>query len=75
MRDEEEGTEVKSNMAEDPVCGMDVDEKTARFKSEHMGKTYYFCDQACKTVFDKNPMRFMDEQEKHSEHSCGCGCC
>jgi YHS domain-containing protein len=28
-------------MAIDPVCKMTVDEKTAKFKSEYKGKTYY----------------------------------
>ena len=60
-------------MTTDPVCGMTVDEKTAQFTSEHMGKTYYFCSQSCKTVFDKNPMRFMNESD-HTHHSCGCCC-
>jgi YHS domain-containing protein len=45
-------------MAKDPVCGMTVDEKTAKYKSEHMGKTYYFCNQSCKAAFDKNPGRY-----------------
>ncbi|MCJ7424897.1 YHS domain-containing protein [Candidatus Bathyarchaeota archaeon] len=61
-------------MAKDPICGMNVNEKTAKIKSEYMGKTYYFCNQACKTTFDKNPMRYAGEQEKHSGHSCDCGC-
>lgn len=46
-------------MAKDPVCGMKVDEKTAKFTSEHMGKKYYFCSQMCKTNFDRNPMKYM----------------
>lgn len=58
-------------MVTDPVCGMDVDGKTTQFKSEHIGKIYYFCSQSCKTVFDKNPMRFMSEDD-HTHHSCGC---
>jgi YHS domain-containing protein len=66
--------EVKMQMVKDPVCGMNVDEKTAKFKSEHMGKTYYFCNQSCKTTFDKNPMKFVSKQED-SGHSCDCGCC
>ncbi|MGQ9641893.1 MAG: YHS domain-containing protein [Candidatus Bathycorpusculaceae bacterium] len=45
-------------MAKDLVCGMNVNEKTARFKSEYKGKTYYFCSQACKATFDKNPARY-----------------
>ncbi len=44
-------------MAKDPVCGMTVDEKTAKFKSDYMGTTYYFCSQTCKTSFDKNPTK------------------
>lgn len=61
-------------MAKDPVCGMDVDEKTAKFKSEHMGKTYYFCSQTCKATFDKNPMKYAggSEHSGHSRHGCCC---
>ena len=49
-------------MVRDPVCGMMVDEKTAKFKSQHGGKTYYFCAQGCKTLFDKNPSRYVAGQ-------------
>jgi YHS domain-containing protein len=59
-------------MTEDPVCGMSVDEKTAKYKSEYMGKTYYFCNQSCKAIFDKNPQRFTEEHSEHSGHSCCC---
>ena len=45
-------------MAKDPVCGMNVEEKTAKFKSEHAGKTYYFCNQSCKATFDNNPNKY-----------------
>jgi YHS domain-containing protein len=41
-------------MMKDPVHGMMVDEKTAKFKSEHKGKTFYFCSE-CKQTFDKDP--------------------
>ena len=46
-------------MAKDPICGMDVDEKTAKFKSEYKGKTYYFCAKGCKDTFDKNPQKYV----------------
>ena len=62
-------------MAKDPVCGMSVDEKTAKFKSEHMGKTYYFCSQVCKTTFDKNPTKYMGSSGGHSMHDGGHSCC
>jgi YHS domain-containing protein len=62
--------EVKWNMAKDPVCGMNVDEKTAKLKSEYMDKTYYFCAQSCKATFDKNPSKFLSKQS-----GCSCGSC
>lgn len=45
-------------MTKDPVCGMQLNEATAPAKSEHRGKTYYFCSLACKTAFDKNPEKY-----------------
>jgi YHS domain-containing protein len=45
-------------MAKDPVCGMEVEEKKAAAKSEHMGKTYYFCAPGCKKAFDENPGKY-----------------
>jgi YHS domain-containing protein len=39
----------------DPVCKMKVDSKTAQWKSEYKGKTYYFCAPGCKRTFDKDP--------------------
>ncbi len=45
-------------MAIDPICKMKVDEKKAKFKSEHQGKMYYFCSAQCKKEFDKNPKKY-----------------
>ncbi len=64
-------------MAKDVVCGMTVDEKTAKFKSDYMGKTYYFCNRMCKETFDENPGKYAGGSggSGHSMgHSC-CGCC
>jgi len=62
-------------MAKDPVCGMTVDEKTAKLKTEHMGKTYYFCNQSCKATFDKNPTKYAGASATgHSSCGCCCGC-
>ena len=46
-------------MAKDLVCGMSVDEKKAAAKSEHKGKTYYFCAPGCKKAFDANPTKYV----------------
>lgn len=42
----------------DPICGMTVNPKTAKFSSDYMGKTYYFCNRGCKEIFDKNPEQY-----------------
>lgn len=59
-------------MAIDPVCGMEVDEKTAAATSAYQGKTYYFCAPGCKTSFDKNPEKYLDkpsgEEHHHQQH-------
>ena len=49
----------------DPICNMDVDEKSARASgriSEYQGKTYYFCADSCKQQFDKEPERYIDKK-------------
>ncbi len=67
----EHGKEV-TKIAKDPVCGMEVDEKKAPAKSEHMGKTYYFCAPACKKAFDENPAKYTGggghEMAGHGSH-------
>jgi len=52
--------------AEDPVCGMDVDEKRAAAagrKSEYKGATYYFCADECKKQFDADPTKYADPHD------------
>jgi YHS domain-containing protein len=55
-------------MAIDPVCHMEVDEKTAQWKSEYHGKTYYFCAPGCQSSFDKDPEKFLGQTPTQSEH-------
>jgi YHS domain-containing protein len=50
---------MRSFMAKDLICGMNVDEKSARYKSEYKGKIYYFCSPTCKEDFDKNPEKHL----------------
>lgn len=56
-------------MVKDPVCGMAVDEKTIKFKSEYMGKTYYFCCGSCKATFDKNQTKHAGGYIEHPRSS------
>jgi len=43
----------------DPVCKMEVDTKTAQWKSEYQGKMYYFCAPGCKRAFEKEPEKYL----------------
>ena len=56
-------------MAKDLVCGMDVDPRRARAKSEYQGKTYYFCAPGCKVAFDRDPEKYLESAE--SDHAGG----
>lgn len=45
-------------MVKDPICKMNVDEKTAKFASEHGGTKFYFCSAGCKAKFDSDPHKY-----------------
>ncbi len=45
-------------MVIDPVCKMEVDEKSARLVSRYGGKSYYFCAPGCKKEFDRKPAKY-----------------
>ena len=45
----------------DPVCKMEVDPATAQWKSEYIGRTYYFCAPGCKAPFEKEPEKYLEE--------------
>jgi YHS domain-containing protein len=62
-------------MAIDLVCEMEVDEKTAKFKTTYQGKTYYFCAPGCKIAFEENPNKYITKSSKNSNDNCCCGHC
>ena len=47
-------------MATDPVCGMTVEETTAKHTAQHDGQTYYFCAPGCKKAFEAEPHKYLD---------------
>ena len=49
---------VPRSMAIDPICKMEVDPRTAKWKSTYNGKEYFFCAPGCKKAFDKNPEKY-----------------
>jgi YHS domain-containing protein len=48
----------------DPVCGMEVTYETAQARSEYNGQTYYFDSLECKETFDKDPEKYVTEEQK-----------
>ena len=51
----------------DPICKMEVDtENPPGGQSEHQGTTFYFCAPGCKVAFDKEPEKYLNEDEAES---------
>ncbi len=48
------------DLAIDPVCGMSVDRKTAKFRHAHDGKAFFFCSDRCLTKFRADPAHYLD---------------
>ncbi len=48
-----------TELIRDVVCGMTVDEKSAKYQTEFEGKPYYFCSQSCMTEFKTNPGKYV----------------
>jgi Cu+-exporting ATPase len=48
--------------AKDPVCGMDVNPATAKYKHDSLGKSYYFCSAGCLAKFQANPEQYTTKQ-------------
>lgn len=40
----------------DPVCGMEVNDD--KIESSYLGKTFHFCSEQCKKVFNLNPNKY-----------------
>src|SRR3954447_9160720 len=49
-----------AHAVKDPVCGMDVDPHTAKHRTDHNGRPYYFCSAGCPTKFRADPAKYLD---------------
>jgi Cu2+-exporting ATPase len=66
-------------MSKDPVCGMQVDEKSTPHVSTYSGVSYFFCSVDDKRTFDANPESYVkgavqdipndDEHKQHHAHN------
>ena len=56
-------------MIKDPVCGMDIDEKSAAHEHVFEGVKYYFCSDNCHDTFMANPSKYaMQKKQDHATH-------
>ena len=51
-------------MTIDPVCKMEVDKNRAAAISEYKGRKYYFCAVGCKKAFDREPDKYLVEENQ-----------
>jgi len=45
----------------DPVCEMKVDSNNPPFIFIDNGKTYYFCSEACKVLFERMSEKYLEQ--------------
>jgi len=56
-------------MIKDPVCGMTINPQHTVVSIHYQGKTYYFCSQLCKTMFEREPEKYVKGEETKSEET------
>ncbi len=59
MEEQKSSTGIGSKIVVDPVCGMDVALGKTPFVSHYKGKGYYFCAEACRKTFEKDPNKYL----------------
>lgn len=62
-----------SEMAKDPVCGMQVKVETAKWTSEYGAKRWFFCSEGCKKKFEADPERYGGTGSGHGSCCRGAG--
>lgn len=56
-------------MVKDPVCGIEVDEKTAPYKTVYAHNVYYFNTTECQRKFNEKPEKYAQLiGPKHASH-------
>ena len=58
---EEEDIVKESGIARDPVCSMEINEKTCNFVTTYNGKEYRFCSEDCMKAFELSPEKYLKQ--------------
>ena len=45
-------------MLRDPVCGQKVEEELSTIQADYDGRTFHFCSEECKEIFQVNPEQY-----------------
>ena len=61
LRIEEVDQYHQETLCTDPVCGMRIRRSAAAASVDHNGATYYFCVEACREAFAKEPLRYVGD--------------
>lgn len=57
----------ENDQLRDPVCGMTVDARTARYRLRHGERTYWFCSAHCLAAFRAHPSRYVNSEGERSQ--------
>ena len=52
-------SKVISRVFTDPVCGMNVPLEEGDLVFSYQGYSYYFCAEACRKAFEKDPLKYL----------------
>ena len=48
----------------DPVCGMQLPSRQTNIITTVNGKTYHFCAENCRKIFEKNPQKYLGSKRQ-----------
>lgn len=54
-------------MEKDPVCGMTINPQHAAANIMYKGQKVYFCSLICRTMFEREPEKYVKSAEAESE--------
>ena len=46
---------------------MAINPQNATIKTQYKGQTYYFCSQLCKSMFEREPEKYVKSKDTKSE--------
>jgi Cu+-exporting ATPase len=62
-----------ADTAKDPVCGMNVDRRTAKWTHQLDGQTHYFCNPRCLEKFRADPSKYLQPKASAAPQPAAAG--